>query len=85
MNAKLLAGHAVVATICSAAWEVTVAMPSGPTNPVLALAGLAPYAFAGVSLMLIAAGEGRREPEQPQTLPAQRRAVAAPRRRELTR
>jgi hypothetical protein len=87
VNARLIGGHAFVAGLFVTTWEVAIAMPAGPASLPLVVAGLvAPPALAGVSLVLIASGQGSRPgptPEQP--VPAPRRAVTRPARKELAR
>lgn len=87
MNARLIAGHATVAAIFTTVWEVAIAMPAGPANSALVVAGLVgPSAIASVSLALINAAEDRPQQSTPPPVPAPRRAVTAhARRKELSR
>lgn len=85
---KLVGGHAFVAGLFVTAWEVAIAMPAGPASLPLVVAGLvAPPALAGVSLALIASGQGSRTvPAPDRPVPAPRRQVTArPARKELAR
>ncbi|MEU5549183.1 hypothetical protein ABZ738_05390 [Micromonospora sp. NPDC047793] len=78
----LLAGTTAGTTAVIAVWQTAIALPPGPTDVRLVLAGLViPVLAAGGSLLTIAAAEGRTE--QPASVPTQRR-TPAPARRELS-
>ncbi|MEU8185986.1 hypothetical protein [Micromonospora carbonacea] len=81
---RLVAAHTVGASVFIGVWQAAIALPAGPTDVRLVLAGLTiPTLAATGSALTIATAQYRREyGEQAASVPAPRPAPAA--RKELT-
>ncbi|MET7868000.1 hypothetical protein [Micromonospora taraxaci] len=83
-RAKSLAAHVGVASLFTVAWEVAIAMPAGPADVALVVAGVVgPPAAAAVSFALIVTAKATQAAPAAPTV--QRRAVASPQRKAVTR
>ena len=82
MNASLASGHLLGSVAGIVVWQVAIHLPTAQPGAELVTAGIVgPPLFAAMSLGLIALGE-RTEPATA-PVPAPRRAVSAPQRKEL--
>ncbi|MEV4521501.1 hypothetical protein AB0J77_14830 [Micromonospora tulbaghiae] len=81
MNARMIAAHVLCAGLTTAVWEVAVHLPAGEPGLLLQAVGVAPFAVAGVSLLVGADATRRSQPAGP--VPQQRRPQ--PVRKELAR
>ncbi|AXH89379.1 hypothetical protein [Micromonospora aurantiaca] len=81
MNVRTIAAHAAVASLPTIVWEVGIHLPAGDPGLLLKAAGVTPFVFAAVLLLVGADAQRRSQPAGPK----QQQRGPQPVRKELAR